>query len=589
MSKEYYHSKSQFIIKTRPSDRGDPLVAMHRLWLWLLALLGSLQGQPCLEGRYNYASFDCAARILATNPGAKSSSSILHDQKDSYLRNLCSYPDKWVVIELCQDIRIDSIVLANHEFFSSTFREVEVWLSKRYPPPSQDEWRLLGRWTAENRRGEQVFAVPRTDSDIYARFLRVRILSSYGNEYYCPLSVIKVFGRTMLDDYADEEETKKRKKLQQEVQAGILVVDEDVPAPSPPTKTAMPKKAFSTCPLRTPVYFNITCASPAFPSVTNTVHALQPFQARALQRIVPLVNRVRPVFPLPLKPVRKRVILQLACNYRNELQWPQCSSQWRASVVLQRAYMDPDRLIISDIRGYSGIDPEDSDSDKGTRRHHENIFKSLSDRLDALERAHTKHALLLQAAIQRFDMQIDQILAEMDMTDLASRGLESYRKRLERYLMEYVEERVDRMEEHIDRTQKKDDEHSGSRRMALLITGANGLVLLIVLLLLMKRSLFSIGPARPTIIVPPMSPLRDQTVPKHADSLERVEQTLMEASPLLLFDPETDLVDGIYSASPQPIVKPEGPLARNPSIASTTDEGSLHSSQDLGKVPSSSH
>jgi hypothetical protein len=251
------------------------------------------------------------------------------------------------------------------------------------------------------------------------------------------------------------------------------------------------------------------------------------------------------------------------------------------------------------MRGYSGID-EDSDGASNThqngRHHHENIFKSLSDRLDALERAHTKHALLLQVAIQRFDMQIDQILAEMDMTDLASRGLESYRKRLERYLMEYVEERIDRMEEHVDRAQKKEEDRSGSRRMALVITGANGLVLLIVLFILLKRSLFSIGPSRPAILVqqphpPLMSPVRDQTVPKHGDSLDRVEQTLMEASPLLLFDPETDLVDGIYSASPvaSMALKTEGPstLPRNPSIAST-DEGSLHSSaQDLGKVPSS--
>lgn len=568
-------------------------------WLPLLHLLSptALLASSSLEGRYNYASFDCAARILATNPGAKSSSSILHEQKDSYLRNLCSFPDKWVVIELCQDIRIDTILLANHEFFSSTFKEVEVWLAKRYPPPSQDEWRLLGKWKAENRRGEQIFSIPKTDTDIYARFLRVRILSYYGNEFYCPLSVIKVFGRTMLDDYADEEEEKRRKKLQQESRAGVLVVD-DVPSAAV-TRTVPVRRLFSTCQVRSPGYFNITCPALTATSslVTNTVHSLQPFQARALQRIIPLMNRPRPVFPLPLKPIRKRIILQLTCLSRNELQWPQCSGQWRSSVVLQRAYMDPDRLIVSDISGYSGENFSNEDfasasSSSSNRHHHENIFKSLSDRLDALEKAHTKHALVLQASIQRFEMQLDQILSEMDMTDVAARGLESYRKRLERYLMEYVEERVDRMEAHIEGNQRSDEPHSSSWRTALLLSGANGIVLLAVLFLLVRRSAFSSATARPAIVVHslPMSPLRDQTVPKHGDSLDRVEQTLMEASPLLLFDPETDLVDGIYSASPiasGTVPTKLSDAGRNNSVTSA-DEGSLHSSQDMGKVPSSS-
>lgn len=107
-----------------------------------------------LRKRFNYASFDCAARILANNKGAKSPSNILNEQKDQYLLNHCAYNDKHVIVELCQDIRVDTLVLANHEYFSSTIREFDVYLSKKYPPGAA--WQLIGSFTASNNRQEQV-------------------------------------------------------------------------------------------------------------------------------------------------------------------------------------------------------------------------------------------------------------------------------------------------------------------------------------------------------------------------------------------------------------------------------------------------
>ena len=38
---------------------------------------------------------------------------------------------------------------------------------------------------------------------IYARFLQIEFLSYYGNEHYCPLSSLRVFGRTMLEEAKD--------------------------------------------------------------------------------------------------------------------------------------------------------------------------------------------------------------------------------------------------------------------------------------------------------------------------------------------------------------------------------------------------
>ena len=72
--------------------------------------------------RFNYASFDCAATILKTNPKCKSSGSILVENKDSYMLNECSMDNKFLVVELCENIHVDTVVLANFEFFSSMFR-----------------------------------------------------------------------------------------------------------------------------------------------------------------------------------------------------------------------------------------------------------------------------------------------------------------------------------------------------------------------------------------------------------------------------------------------------------------------------------
>lgn len=130
------------------------------------------------------------------------------------------------------------------------------------------------------------------------------------------------------------------------------------------------------------------------------------------------------------------------------------------------------------------------------------------------------------------------------MTDTAARGIESYRDRMQRYLMEYVEERMDRVEEHLDKGRSTHD----FNRILVAITLVNCLLWIAVYLHVRR----SPAPSHPHIVYmsPPVSPARDQSVPKRGDSLERVEQALMDATPLLLFDPETNIVEGIYSPSP---------------------------------------
>ena len=159
-------------------------------------------GKTCKE-RTNYASFDCAATILKNNPECKSASSVLVENKDSYMLNTCSAQNKFFIVELCNDILIDTVVLANYEFFSSIFRHFRVSVSDRYPV-KVDKWRDLGTFEARNTREVQAFLIEHPQ--IWARYLRIEFLTHYGSEYYCPLSLLRVHGTTMLEEIRPQEE-----------------------------------------------------------------------------------------------------------------------------------------------------------------------------------------------------------------------------------------------------------------------------------------------------------------------------------------------------------------------------------------------
>jgi hypothetical protein len=186
-------------------------------------------GKTCKE-RTNYASFDCAATILKNNPESKSGSSVLVENKDSYMLNKCSAPNKFLIVELCNDILIDTIVLANYEFFSSIFRHFRISVSDRYPV-KMEKWKDLGTFEARNTREVQAFLIE--NPLIWARYLRIEFLSHYGNEYYCPVSLLRVHGTTMMDEFRHQEE----------IARGELQDDETVVEPDVPVQTAIPQEA----------------------------------------------------------------------------------------------------------------------------------------------------------------------------------------------------------------------------------------------------------------------------------------------------------------------------------------------------------
>ncbi|RMZ89271.1 hypothetical protein DV736_g3494, partial [Chaetothyriales sp. CBS 134916] len=154
-------------------------------------------GTTC-KARFNYASFDCAATVRQTNSEASNLNAILGENKDVYMLNVCGASNKFFILELCDDISIDTIVLANFEFFSSIFRTFRVSVSDKYPVKA-DKWKEIGLFEARNTRDVQAFLVD--NPTIWARYLKIDFLTHYGNEYYCPVSLVRVHGTTMMEEY----------------------------------------------------------------------------------------------------------------------------------------------------------------------------------------------------------------------------------------------------------------------------------------------------------------------------------------------------------------------------------------------------
>lgn len=159
-------------------------------------------GKTCKE-RTNFASFDSGAQVMKANPEAQSASQILSENKDRYMLNVCSAKNKFLIVELSDSILVDTVALANFEFFSSTFRQFRLSVSDQYPV-KLDKWVGLGVFEAKNSREIQAFLVK--DPRIWARYLRIEFLSHYGGEFYCPISLLRVHGRTMIQDILNQDQ-----------------------------------------------------------------------------------------------------------------------------------------------------------------------------------------------------------------------------------------------------------------------------------------------------------------------------------------------------------------------------------------------
>lgn len=161
---------------------------------------------------YNYASASKGAKVLSYNKEAKGASNILDKDKDKYLRNPCSTEEKYVIIELSEETLVATIQIANFEHYSSNLKDFELQSSLVYPT---DSWVKLGNFTAANVKHAQRFALQEPK---WARYLKLNLISHYGSEFYCTLSVLEVYGvdavEKMLEDLISVQDNQLQKDEQ---------------------------------------------------------------------------------------------------------------------------------------------------------------------------------------------------------------------------------------------------------------------------------------------------------------------------------------------------------------------------------------
>ncbi|KAG8738248.1 hypothetical protein FRC10_007116, partial [Ceratobasidium sp. 414] len=156
-----------------------------------------------IQGRFNYAAFDCSARVHGSHKSMKSAGSILSSKKDKYMLAPCSAGDKYVVVELCDEIRVDTVQLANFEFFSGVFKDITITLSRtaNVDGPGSE---IMGVYEAKNVRSVQTFR-PFNRPHAFYRFIRIEFHTHYGKEYFCPVSLLRVYGLTQMEEWRMEE------------------------------------------------------------------------------------------------------------------------------------------------------------------------------------------------------------------------------------------------------------------------------------------------------------------------------------------------------------------------------------------------
>lgn len=96
-----------------------------------------------MSNRKNFASKDSGATILQKSAGVKNPKAILSANKDEYLiLPSCKEDEKYsLIINMSEDVTIDTIVISNHEDFSDNLSEIELKGSIDYPP---EKWVRLG-------------------------------------------------------------------------------------------------------------------------------------------------------------------------------------------------------------------------------------------------------------------------------------------------------------------------------------------------------------------------------------------------------------------------------------------------------------
>ena len=99
-----------------------------------------------------------------------------------------------MVLELNEIIHVRTIVIGSFEYYSSTPHKFQVLGQLVYPT---DHWNVLGYFEASSGHNRQEFTLK---TPMMAKVLKIRLLTHHGNEFYCTMSKVQVFGTTQWEE-----------------------------------------------------------------------------------------------------------------------------------------------------------------------------------------------------------------------------------------------------------------------------------------------------------------------------------------------------------------------------------------------------
>lgn len=153
------------------------------------------------EKPYNFASVDSGARVLLSSKGTIGAKNVLDNNVDKYLLVPCGEggerEPRWVDVELSEEVILERFQTGNFEYYSSSPTKVIVLGSVTYPP---NKWQLLGMFSFADVKSLQMFTI---EKRVVTRYLRILFVGKQGREYYCPISAITAYGKTLIADWKD--------------------------------------------------------------------------------------------------------------------------------------------------------------------------------------------------------------------------------------------------------------------------------------------------------------------------------------------------------------------------------------------------
>ncbi|KAF4651982.1 Golgi transport complex subunit 3, partial [Perkinsus olseni] len=149
----------------------------------------------------DHASINGGAKLLGAADGLSHPGAVLNADDGKYMMCQCDLRKKWLTFALDDDTYVDKIALDTKEYFSSTFRHLQVLGSRKYPT---DTWRVLGEIETDPTETQQWFDLSHTSrcAKCYVKYIKIRVLTSHTMEGYgiCTLTRLQLFGGTLLQN-----------------------------------------------------------------------------------------------------------------------------------------------------------------------------------------------------------------------------------------------------------------------------------------------------------------------------------------------------------------------------------------------------